>query len=59
MLGYNSPMTTYLSPQPPLYEEFREFFFTGYGLDPNAHKLDCKHISVLFLWRYSFTDVEL
>jgi len=59
IMGYNSPMTIYPVPNktPPLYEEFRSFFLSSYGIDPaasNTRPLNCDQLSVLFIWRRDY-----
>jgi len=57
-LGYNSLMAIYLSsPTPPLIEEFRSFFLSGYGLPASSTLApDCgaMRLSVLFIWRRDY-----
>jgi Glycosyltransferase 61 len=53
ILGYNSPMTTYISANPPLYEEFRYHFLSSFRID-ESRKLNCKRPTILFIWRRDY-----
>ena len=53
IIGYNSPMKIYLSPYPPLFEEFRTFFLSSYDIDADR-RVDCEKLSVLFIWRRDY-----
>ena len=53
IIGYNSLMTTYLSANPPLYEEFRSHFLTSFRID-ESRQLNCKSPSILFIWRRDY-----
>lgn len=53
ILGYNSLMKIYVSPNPPLLEDFRDFFLSAYNI--NAQRLiDCKRLNILFIWRHNY-----
>lgn len=53
ILGYNSPIFLQDVDPPPLFEEFRHFFLSSYHMTDN-HKLDCQHLSILFIWRHNY-----
>ena len=53
IIGYNSPMKVFLSPYPPLLEEFRSFFLSSYDVDADR-RVDCGKLSVLFIWRRDY-----
>lgn len=53
ILGYNSLMRTYISPSPPLLEEFRDFFLSAYDVD-SRRQIDCTRLSILFVWRRNY-----
>jgi len=53
IVGYNSPMKIYISPNPPLLEEFRSFFLSSFDMDTNR-RADCENMSVLFIWRHDY-----
>jgi hypothetical protein len=53
ILGYNSPMTTYISANPPLYEEFRDHFISSFHIE-ESRRLNCKRPTILFVWRRDY-----
>lgn len=53
ILGYNSPMTTYISSNPPLYDEFRNHFLSSFRID-ESRRLNCKRPTILFIWRRDY-----
>lgn len=53
ILGYNSLMRTYVSPTPPLLEEFRDFFLSAYDIN-SRRQIDCTKLSILFVWRRNY-----
>jgi len=53
ILGYNSPMKIHLSPYPPLFEEFRNFFLSRFDVDA-SRRVDCEKLSVLVIWRRDY-----
>jgi len=53
IVGYNSPMKIYISPYPPLLEEFRRFFLSSFDVDADR-RVDCGRLSVLFIWRRDY-----
>lgn len=57
--SYNTPL--YRAPQfypitgAPLLEEFRHFFLSGHGIDPDNYKtLDCNNVNVLIILRRDY-----
>ena len=58
--GYDSPITIYpTSPKPPLFEEFRSFFLSTYGVPaastlPGRPDCDAMRLSVVFIWRRDY-----
>ena len=53
IIGYNSPMTTYVSANPPLYEEFRSFFLDAYNIK-SRETINCEKLTILFVWRHDY-----
>ena len=53
IVGYNSPMKIYISPYPPLFEEFRTFFLSSYDINADR-QVNCEKFSVLFIWRRDY-----
>ena len=53
IIGYNSPMKIYLSPYPPLLEEFRTFFLSSFDINSDR-RTSCEKLSVLFIWRRDY-----
>lgn len=51
--GYNSLMKIYVSPNPPLLEQFRHFFLSTYDIN-TQRSLDCKRLNILFIWRHNY-----
>jgi hypothetical protein len=54
--GYDSPLREPIrhgATPPPLLEEFRRFFLSRFNLD-HSRSLNCKNISVLFIWRHDY-----
>jgi len=53
IIGYNSPMKIFISPYPPLLDEFRSFFLSSFDISADR-QVDCRNMSVLFLWRRDY-----
>jgi Glycosyltransferase 61 len=53
ILGYNSLMTTYISPNPPLFEDFRRHFLSSFRID-ESRQINCKRPSIVFIWRHDY-----
>lgn len=53
ILGYNSLMKIFVSPTPPLIEDFRSFFLSAYDID-SRRQIDCAKLSILFIWRHNY-----
>ena len=53
IVGYSSPMKVYSRTYPPLLEEFRTFFLSSFDINADR-RIDCKKLSVLFIWRRDY-----
>lgn len=53
IVGYSSPMKIFMSPCPPLFEEFRSFFLSSFDVDADR-RVDCAKLSVLFIFRRDY-----
>ncbi|XP_050412468.1 uncharacterized protein LOC126827250 [Patella vulgata] len=51
--SYNSPLNNHGLPYVPYLEEFRKFFLSRHKAD-KLKILDCKNLSVLFIWRRDY-----
>ena len=53
--GYIAPIMQLTWPSAPFLVEFRNFFLSTYGMDPNSSPpRSCAHISILFVWRRDY-----
>lgn len=57
VLGYNSPLNFHSIESLPYVEEFSNFFKRKHGATEKKF-LDCKGISILFIWRQDYVSVE-
>ena len=53
IMGYDSGMLWHIDDTLLLLEEFRNFFLSSYNLVTDQ-KLDCQHLSILFIWRHDY-----
>lgn len=53
VIGYNSPLASASSTQPPFIEQFRKVFLSRFSIT-QSHHLACDRPRVLFLWRRSY-----
>ena len=53
IMGYDSGMLSHGDDTLFLLEEFRNFFLSSYNIVPDE-KLDCRHLSILFIWRHDY-----
>ena len=54
MVGPHSPIHCHTNKQLLLAKEFRDFFLSRHSIEPNEYKLDCSHLTVLFVWRRDY-----
>ena len=53
IMGYDSPLSKHSLNILPYLEEFREFFLSRHGVSTH-HALNCKKLTVMFLWRRDY-----
>ena len=53
IMGYVSGMLSLDNDELVLIEEFRKFFLSSHDI-VDDHKLDCQHLTVLFIWRHDY-----
>ena len=59
MQSHNSPLNVVQQHKIPLIEEFRQFFLYRHGFkreaeDSSESQLDCRNITILFVWRRNY-----
>ena len=53
IMGYDSIYHQFNLPTIPYLEDFRDFFLTQHGIDPEK-ELQCNNLKILFLWRRDY-----
>lgn len=54
IVGYSSPMKIYISPCPPLLEQFRSFFLSSFDVVNADRRANCENLTALFIWRRNY-----